>query len=465
MKTIYGFVLVFMSLFAFSKVTQAQTNCAGISAGVFSTDPDNIYYGVRVTLNQAYEQSITVSGNIISGDPNVSPVAFSLTVSPGNLTQETQPSYYQTSPGTYASAVISTITPSNVTKNGVNYSTQCNISGEITGTYAGVSIVYESSNNILRFNSLQDVNTVLDQLDADYDNHNDTYDNQYPNLTADQLDDMDAQTGFDQFKPFRDFENLFSGFSTKRAEIENTEITWLNNNFGGLDPDDVDLTFDDAENTIFNGNYSFKVGNDIYQLTSTGLYINGTLQASKIHKGEGSSIASERILQNGIFKNASYSVPGHSTLNYGDIYSTAVYINNNSNAEILAPGCSTNKKLKSPPYQPSGTERRFELKVAINSIGVRSSIKGKIVHFKYKNGKPKRARAEMAVGCQGYVYNTACISLGQKSKSKPETGYKKRSELKAKDWQVGTIWKTLSGEVSGSFATPEGYGAALPLTW
>ena len=153
------------------------------------------------------------------------------------------------------------------------------------------------------------------------------------------------------------------------------------------------------------------------------------------------------------------------TINYREIYTTAVNNNNNSKAEILNPGCSTNKKLKSPPYEPAGTGRRFELKVAINSIAVRSSIKGKIVHFKLKNGSWKRARAEMAVGVQGYVYSTACVTKGHKSKSNPQTGYKKRNQLKAKDGEFGTIWKTFSGEVSGSFATPEGYGASLPLTW
>lgn len=64
----------------------------------------------------------------------------------------------------------------------------------------------------------------------------------------------------------------------KRAELESIENTWLSNNFNGTDPDDVDLTFDDAENTIFNSSYSFKIGTDVYQLTSTGMYKNGILQ-------------------------------------------------------------------------------------------------------------------------------------------------------------------------------------------
>lgn len=89
-----------------------------------------------------------------------------------------------------------------------------------------------------------------------------------------------------------------------------------------------------------------------------------------------------------------------------------------------------------------------------------------MVHYKIVNGHPKRKRAEMAVGVIGYVYSPACSSLGQKQKSKPQNGYyKKRRQLKAKDWVAGTIWKTITGEITGSSATPEGYNVVQSLTW
>ena len=443
MKKFYG-ILFLLALMAFKTDLQAQTPCDAVTVTVIAPSPQtgtNNYFGVRVSLAQVYNQDVIVEGYIYEteGGARVDN-PYSLTIPTGSLTAETDLYFFATGPASSATATISSVSP-------------C---PEVTGTYAGVTIRYETNNNILRFNSIQDVNTVLDQLDADYENHNDNYDNQYPNLTADQLDDMDAQTGFDEFKPFRDFENLFSGFSSKRAAIENTEITWLNNNFGGVDPDDIDLTFDDAQNTIFNGDNSFKVGNDLYQLTTTGLYLNGTLQVRGVLKDYGNSIAkNNEIGKNGIFQNVGYNISGPMTVVY----------DNYSISSPTYPGCNTNKKLKSPPYEPAGTGRRFELKVAINSIGVRSSIKGKIVHFKLKSGSWKRARADMAVGVQGIVYSTSCVSKGHKSKSNPQTGYKKRRQLKAKDWEFGTIWKTYSGEVSGSFATPEGFGGSLPLTW
>jgi hypothetical protein len=106
------------------------------------------------------------------------------------------------------------------------------------------------------------------------------------------------------------------------------------------------------------------------------------------------------------------------------------------------------------------------LKTAINCIALRSSIKGKVVHFKFNQaGKPVRARTEMKVAVQGKVYNTVCNNQDLKSKTKPVTCWRKRSELKAKTDEYFTIWKTFTGEVSSTFSTKDNLGAALTLTF
>lgn len=92
-------------------------------------------------------------------------------------------------------------------------------------------------------------------------------------------------------------------------------------------------------------------------------------------------------------------------------------------------------------------------------------MKGKIVHYKKKNGTFKRSRTNLAVAVQGYVYSAACGSLGQKSNSNPTTGYKKRRQLKVKEWVFGTIWRTKTEETLSSFANPEGYSGSTILTW
>lgn len=127
MKTIYGMALVFLSLLAFN-AAKAQTNCAGITVEAVPMNPQTgqyNYFGVRVTLDQAYEQDITVLGTISA--EGTAPANFSVTVPSGNLNAETLPNYYQTAPvNGEATIATNTITPSGVTKDGVTYSTQCN---------------------------------------------------------------------------------------------------------------------------------------------------------------------------------------------------------------------------------------------------------------------------------------------------------------------------------------------------
>jgi hypothetical protein len=331
--------------------------------------------------------------------------------------------------------------------------------GEVTATYAGVTITYETNNNILRFNSASDFDAVVNQLDLDYENYNDTHDNSYdPNLTVDQMDSIDDATGFDEFYPFKAFENLFSGLVTKRMQFESLENTWLSNDFSGTDPDDGDLTYDDAENTVFNENYSFKIGTSVYQLTSTGLYINGVLQASVngfSRVGDGSMAAISTIPTDpfGI-------LPGNLAVPSGPSIATDI----SPIEEMMAPGCKSNKKDKG--MIPFGDNERYKIKIAVNSTGIRASAKGKVVHFKKKNGHWKRKRAKMAVFAGGTVYNNQCDESFQFSDRKPSpNGWKKRRQLKTVRRQYGAIWRTYSGLMVASFDTEVGHSGGITLTF
>lgn len=424
MKKILG--TLFVSLFVLTSSLVAQ-----FSVEAFPLDPQSgqyNYFGVRVTLAQTSAQDVTIEGIIQEEEnPNHS-LPFSLTVTAGNLTAETAPNFFAACPACGAEIE----------------------SAALLISYAGVVIAYEINGCILKFNSLSDLQAVLNQLDADNDAYNDDFDNQYGHLSEEELDEMDEQNEFDEFKTYKDFEALFGGFCSKRAEIESVENTWLANNFTGTNPDDIDLTFDEAENTIFNNNYSYKIGNDVYQLTNEGLYKNGVLQDN----GGSSGI---------LFNKTDF------------LFASLSGYAGNRLAGPLVPGyeffpinwtiCKSNKSKRSAPIEVSST-RRFIQKVAINATGVRTSIKGKIVHYKKKNGNWKRKKAEMAVGVSGPVYNLSCASLGSKSSTNPNgAGYKKRKSLKTKSWEFGTIWKTNTGEVGTSFAAAGGYSGTFMLTW
>ena len=66
----------------------------------------------------------------------------------------------------------------------------------------------------------------------------------------------------------------------------------------------------------------------------------------------------------------------------------------------------------------------------------------------------------MAVACGGTLYNGNCIYLDQIIETNPDSGFKKREQLKAmrhNNFTIpgnNTIWKTNSGEFGATFDTP-----------
>lgn len=427
-------LFLFCCLCAFNTL-MSQTSCPGVNVQAYPMDPQSgahNYFGIRVTLAQAFSQDVVVTGYIHkdADENNNQDHPFTLTVAVGSLSAETPANFYETDPTGGADVTVASI--SNCPTN------------EVTATYAGVTVTYEVDNHILKFNSAADYNTVADQLDADYDNYNDNYDSQYPNLTSAELDDMDATNNFDEFKKFKDFESLFTGFISKRSEIENIENSWLNSSLTTADPDDLDLTFDDATNTLFNNDYSFKIGADIYQLSTSGLYLNGTLQAN----------SQKNFRLNNFLPNIN-PVPTDYALYINSIirsYTTANY--------ELGPTCKTNKKTTR--FGEFG-DHRYKLKVALNSAIVRSGVKSKVVHYVNENGNWKKARAKMASLVGGTVYNNDCSSTFSVSLRNPVSGWKNRRRLKIAYHKCCEIWRTYTNKIAGSFDTNAGHAGTINL--
>jgi len=259
------------------------------------------------------------------------------------------------------------------------------------------------------------------------------------------MDSVDSVHNFDEFKPYRDFENLFSGFSSQRKSIETIESTWMYNNFSGTDPDEVDLSFNDAENTIFNNNYSFKVGSVVYNLTASGIYVNGVLQA-----------ADKSILEEHSDRNLSGPSVDENDLLPNDFYTD----------------CKSNKKTTYRYVYNNSTEMIKE-KVAITSIFFRSDVHGKVVHYKLKNGHRKRSRAIMEVNCAGTIYDGGCGYLFPFNDRFPISGFKNKRQMKTTRHSPaqfppgnGTIYKCFTTQVAASFTTPTIFsGTTLTLTF
>lgn len=270
--------------------------------------------------------------------------------------------------------------------------------------YAGITIYYEPNFNngmgVLRFNSIEDITQVISYMDREDENYNTNYENQYADYTPDQLDEIDEINGFDPMHIYRSFENQFPGFISARKNIEIVENAYLDNNFTGADPDDIDFTADDAENSILNSINAYKIGNDIYQVKEDGVYKNDIMFIENIVE-EGGSITS---------RPRKPCIRGRISKSLDNYYGGSV---------------------------------KVKLKVAFNSIILRSSGKGKVVWFKKnRRDKWKRSRAELSIATSGNVYYNNCTPyqlqnpVGDRN---PQSGYKKRSQLKAvwRQWQQG----------------------------
>jgi hypothetical protein len=437
------FSLLFLFFVSFNNLLQAQ--CSTVTVEAYQVSVGN--YKIRATLAYPYNQSVYVGGTI-TPEPGAPTDSYDLEIPAGSLTGETQTTWQLTDP--YATPQFSV---------GVSPCPP----PDITASYAGVTITYEVGNHILRFNSADDVITVLDQLDADYETYNTNYINQYPNLTNDQLDDMDDQNAFDEFASFKNFEGLFSGFVSKRSQIETIENTWLSNDFSGTDPDDVDFTFDDAENTIFNDSYQFKISDDTYEMRTDGLYnlSNGALTIFRQYSNSLMTyLPKYAIPGTGLFPTAYLSPDGsdYSTNSAVDV-TLMDEILNDDNFDITNDICVTNVRHKGT--YPYGNDRRFELKVAVHHFLVRSSAKGKVVSFKKKSGHWKRRRSTMAVGLVGNIYITTetvpCNALMVLNRRNPSSGYNDRKKsLKTVQHGAGPAYKTKTNELYAFFELPDG---------
>jgi len=253
-------------------------------------------------------------------------------------------------------------------------------------SYAGVNISYYTTSHLLSFNSTADVNTVLDQLDADYENYNTVYESQYPNYTALQLDSLDSVNNFNQLQTYKNFEAKFAGLQSKRSVFENNETTWLNNNMSGADPDSLDYTVDNSENAICNNNYQFIIAGTTYQWTSTGLITVGGFQPLVV------------------------------------------------NSPTLS--CFSNYRGGDPLWvYTSDRSRKCKLKVAVNDCLIRGEGKAKVKSFRKKsNGRYVRSRLDMRIRILGpLLYENTCGLFQNIDQSKPAQGYQKRFELKILD--------------------------------
>lgn len=127
MKKVIIILIAFVCSITMSHLN-AQSLCAGIKVESFPLNPQSgsyNYFGVRVTLDMTYDQNVTVTGYIYEEDYNTNN-PFSVTVTAGNLSNETSATFFAAGPTAMDGRItISGVSPSTVTNNSVSFGTGC----------------------------------------------------------------------------------------------------------------------------------------------------------------------------------------------------------------------------------------------------------------------------------------------------------------------------------------------------
>jgi hypothetical protein len=176
MKKIILACLALFMLSSFSARLNAQTenvtSCIAVAEAVplaQQTDPYN-YFKVVVTLDQTYNQDVTVTGYIYNaGFPNTNH-PYNLTVTSGELTAATSNTFYETSTSN-AEVNIKSIFPYFVSKNSTSYTTQIECRN-FNPSDTGIALAYIDSlrntniflNNLIVPNNISEAFGFIDYL-------------------------------------------------------------------------------------------------------------------------------------------------------------------------------------------------------------------------------------------------------------------------------------------------------------
>ena len=276
--------------------------------------------------------------------------------------------------------------------------------------------VYKSE-GMLVFTDEQHFNDCIECLEQELEAYNDAYENQYPTATAEDLDLLDSINNFNEWQPLLDFE-VSKSFVSLRATVEQQSQLWLNAQTGETinfddDPDDICPILDDETRTLFNSDGYVKVGNNV------------------------------------VSKQDWEDVPE---------WDCCAFLNSTSYTFEYA----------DDPYLYN---RQVRAKIKIRSLPYKSSLKGKIKHYKKVGGKYKKRRADMRLLISGRPHDGNCrAALGAWSNFK---GYKKRKVRRIKshiwgEWREALVCENDPGYPTsrcglGFFVDNESHGYALYL--
>lgn len=217
--------------------------------------------------------------------------------------------------------------------------------------------VYKSD-GMLVFADEQHFNDCIECLEQELEAYNDACESQYSTATAEQLDVLDSINNFNEWQPLVDFETSKS-FTSLRSIVEQQSNQWLDAqitesiNFDN-DPDILCPILDEETRALFNTDGYVKIGSNIVSAQDW----------ADVALSLGDCCAWRR--------------------------SSKYTFDANDHATKLA-------------------NRQVKAKIAVRSRLFRSTLEGKITHYRKVNGKYKKRRADMRLGVSGIgFYGEGC---------------------------------------------------------
>lgn len=279
---------------------------------------------------------------------------------------------------------------------------------------------------MLVFTDSTHLQRVIDKLDQEYQTWNSNFVNQWNHLDYGAFEAKIEELKFDEDKPLKDFEKRFN-IASVRAKISSEEETWLNNEIlTGLSPEHNYFTFEEAEQTIWNANQEYKVGNAIFVAKGADLLY-------EITDGRFSTLDSLR--------------KGYSTTGKGNV---------KEYFEKSASFCSRYKRNDDEVNYLS--DKKYERMIKIWGRDTKIKLKS----FKKKGRRWKRHYNNLRIRVYGEVSYTDCVSYEIFDSNTISSNH--AWKLKYKYYFPYRPAKTSSGKIKGDYFC-NNHQSTRALTW
>lgn len=232
---------------------------------------------------------------------------------------------------------------------------------------------------ILSFDDSTDVMQAILYLEQEWDYHNDTFVDNYPLYSDDQLDSVETLLAFEEDQPLIDFEEDYSFYSL-RDSLDSVLDIWLDNTtlVESTNPELFHI-LDPMLRTLLNTNCEIIIDSSIYTLHEDGSF-------TEIYDLNFSALDS---LRRGVFDpESSPNGKLHARDNHNEGSSSCCVTDYDERDEL----------------ENSNSTKRIDCTIELRSFPWSSSVIGKTIGFKKKsNGKWKRFKSSLTSRVHGEV--------------------------------------------------------------